>query len=184
MKRLLTLLLSAAVLLACASAAADSPAAREFDDFTLKAQAPLEYAGPKAEGQPLFVFYHTVTGEISTSAVNAVWLSSAEPISAAEFTSMLQSAEPAMRAQQESKGNTLKRYKVMETLEKELWAKPALVCDTEMLVGLSNADIYIIQRSIRITGSFGTYIFSISAFSVKSLEETTDELVKSVQWKR
>ena len=182
MKRLLTLMISAALLLACASAAADNPAA-EFEDFTLKAKAALDYAGPKAEGQPLFVFYHTVTGEISTSAVNAVWLSSAEPVSADEFTSMLQSAETAMRAQQKSKGNTLKRYQVMETVEKELWGKAVLVCDTEMLVGLSNADIYIIQRSIRITDIFGTYIFSISAFSKKSLEETTDELVNAVQWK-
>ena len=183
MKRLLVLLLSAVLLLTCAPAMAENPVVREFDDFTLKTKDTLDYAGPKAEGQPLFVFYHAVTGEISTSAVNAVWLSSAEPISAVEFTSMLQSAEPAMRAQQESKGNTLKRYKIMETVEKELWGKTALVCDTEMLIGLSNADIYVIQRSIRITGSFGTYIFSISAFSRKSLEEATDELVRAVQWK-
>ena len=183
MKRLITLLLSAALLLAFASAAADSITVREFEDFTLKTQSALEYAGPKVEGQPLFAYYHTVTGEISTSAVSVVWLSSQSPVSAGDFTSMLRNAEPVMRAQQESKGNTVKNYKVTEAVEQELWGKAVLVCDTEMTVYLTNSSISVIQRSICVTGSFGTYIFSISAFSWKSLEEATDELVKAIQWK-
>ena len=184
MKRLLTLLLSAVLLLACASAAADSPAAREFDDFTLKTQSALEYAGPKAEGQPLFAYYRTVTGEISTSAVNAVWLSSQNPVSAGDFTAMLRNAEPVMRAQQEAQGNTVKNFKVTEAAEQELWGKAVLVCDTEMTVWFANSNISVIQRSICVTGGFGTYIFSISAFSWKSLEEATDELVEAVRWKK
>ena len=184
MKRLLVLVLSAVLLLACASAAADNPVVREFEDFTLKTQYALEYAGPKVEGQPLFAYYRTVTGEISTSAVNVVWLSSQNPVSAGDFTAMLRNAEPVMRAQQESKGNTVKNYQVTEAVEAEYWGKAGLVCDTEMTVWLANSNVSVIQRSICVTGSFGTYIFSISAFSWKSLEEATEELVQAVQWKR
>ena len=77
----------------------------------------------------------------------------------------------------------MKSYEVSEAAETELWGVPVLVCDAEMLVGLTNSSITVFQRSIRITGSCGTYIFSLSAFSRKSLEEATDELVAAVQWK-
>ena len=156
MKRLLALVLSAVLLLACAPAMADNPVVREFEDFTLKIQHPLDYSSFKVVGQPLFVYYCTVTGEISTSAVSAIWLPSTEPVPAEEFTAMLQNAEPVMRSQQESKRNTLKSYEVTDTVERELWGENVLVCDVDMLVGLTNSNITVFQRSIRITGGYGT----------------------------
>ena len=183
MKRLLALFLSAVMLLGCAAAAADRVVTSEFEDFTLQTTVPLDYSSFKVVGQPLFVYYRTVTGEVSTSAVSAIWLPSVEPVTADEFTAMLREAEPAMRSQQETKGNTLKSYEVSEAAETELWGTPVLVCDVEMLVGLTNSSITVFQRSIRITGSCGTYIFSLSAFSRKSLEEATDELVRGIKWK-
>ena len=183
MKRLLALFLSAVMLLGCAAAAADRVVPSEFEDFTLQTTVPLDYSSFKVVGQPLFVYYRTVTGEVSTSAVSAIWLPSTDPVAADEFTSMLREAESVMRSQQEAKGNTLKKYEVAESAEAELWGVPVLVCDVDMLVGLTNSSITVFQRSIRITGSYGTYIFSLSAFSRKSLEEATDELVATVQWK-
>ena len=183
MKRLFALILSAVMLLGCAVAAADRVVTSEFEDFTLQTTVPLDYSSFKVVGQPLFVYYRTVTGEVSTSAVSAIWLPSTDPVTADEFTSMLRNAEPVMRSQQEAKGNTLKKYEVAESAEAELWGVPVLVCDVDMLVGLTNSSITVFQRSIRITGSYGTYIFSLSAFSRKSLEEATDELAAAVQWK-
>ena len=106
-----------------------------------------------------------------------------DPVAADEFTSMLRNAETAMSSQQAAKGNTLKSYEVSAAAEAELWGAPVLVCDAEMLVSLTNSSITVFQRSIRITGSCGTYIFSLSAFSRKSLEEATDELVRGIKWK-
>ena len=183
MKRLLTLFLSAVILLGCAAAAADRVVTSEFEDFTLQTTVPLDYSSFKVVGQPLFVYYRTVTGEVSTSAVSAIWLPSVEPVTADEFMAMLREAEPAMRSQQETKGYTLEKYEVAEAAEQELWGAPVLVCDVDMLVGLTNSSITVFQRSIRITGICGTYIFSLSAFSRKSLEEATDELAAAVQWK-
>ena len=183
MKRLLSLVLSVVMLLCCAAAAADRVITTEFEDFILNAPAALDYSSFKVVGQPLFVYYRTVTGEVSTSAVSAVWLPSVDPVSAEEFTAMLRDAEAAMGAQQATKGNTMKSYEVSEAVETELWGVPVLVCDAEMLVGLTNSSITVFQRSIRITGSYGTYIFSLSAFSRKSMEEATDELVQGIQWK-
>ena len=183
MKRLLALFLSAVMLLNCSAAAADRVVTSEFEDFTLQTTVPLDYSSFKVVGQPLFVYYRTVTGEVSTSAVSAIWLPSVEPVAADEFTAMLQEAEPAIRSQQETKGNTLEKYEVAEAAEQELWGAPVLVCDVDMLVGLANSSITVFQHSIRITGSYGTYIFSLSAFSRKSLEEATDELVRGIKWK-
>lgn len=183
MKRLFALVLSAVMLLGCSAAAADNLHTSDFEDFTLNTPVALDYSSFKAAGQPLFVYYRTVTGEISTSAVSAIWLPSVDPVSAEEFTAMLRDAEAAMGAQQASKGNTMKSYEVSEAAETELWGVPVLVCDAEMLVGLANSSITVFQRSIRITGSYGTYIFSLSAFSRKSMEEATDELAAAVQWK-
>lgn len=183
MKRLLSLVLSVVMLLCSVAAAADTAVVTEFADFTLTTQAALDYSSFKVVGQPLFVYYRTVSGEVSTSAVSAIWLPSTEPVSPEEFTAMLRDAEPVMRAQQEAKKNTLKSYEVKDTAEQELWGEPVLVCDVDMLVGLSNSSITVFQRSIRITGSYGTYIFSLSAFSRKSLEEAVDELVRSLRWK-
>ena len=181
MKRLVAQILSVVMLFGFTVAAADRLVTSEFEDFTLQTTVPLDYSSFKVVGQPLFVYYRTVTGEVSTSAVSAIWLPSVEPVTADEFTAMLREAEPAMRSQQETKGNTLKSYEVSEAAETELWGVPVLVCDAEMLVGLTNSSITVFQRSIRITGSYGTYIFSLSAFSRKSLEEATDELVRGIK---
>ncbi len=183
MKRLLALVISVVLLLCSVAAAADTAVVTEFADFTLTTQAALDYSSFKVVGQPLFVYYRTVTGEVSTSAVSAIWLPSTEPVAAEEFTAMLRNAEAAMSSQQAAKGNTMKSYEVSEAAETELWGAPVLVCDAEMLVGLTNSSITVFQRSIRITGICGTYIFSLSAFSRKSLEEATDELAAAVQWK-
>ena len=183
MKRLFALVLSVVMHLGCSAAAADRVVTSEFEDFTLQTTVPLDYSSFKVVGQPLFVYYRTVTGEVSTSAVSAIWLPSTEPVAAEEFTAMLRNAETAMSSQQAAKGNTLKSYEVSDAAEAELWGAPVLVCDAEMLVSLTNSSITVFQRSIRITGSYGTYIFSLSAFSRKSLEEATDELAAAVQWK-
>ena len=114
MKRLLALFLSAVMLLGCAAAAADRVVTTEFEDFTLQTTVPLDYSSFKVVGQPLFVYYRTVTGEVSTSAVSAIWLPSTDPVAADEFTSMLRNAETAMSSQQAAKGNTLKSYEVSE----------------------------------------------------------------------
>ena len=131
MKRLFALVLSAVMLLGCSAAAADRVVTSEFEDFTLQTTVPLDYSSFKVVGQPLFVYYRTVTGEVSTSAVSAIWLPSVEPVTADEFTAMLREAEPAMRSQQETKGNTLKSYEVSEAAETELWGVPVLVCDVD-----------------------------------------------------
>lgn len=183
MKRLPALVLSVVLILCVGVAAAGNPIVTEFADFTLKTQGALDYSSFKVVGQPLFVYYRTVTGEVSTSAVSAIWLPATEPVPAEDFTAMLWDAEPVMRAQQEAKKNTLKSYEVKETAEQELWKKPVLICDVDMLVGLPNSNITVFQRNIRVTGSFGTYIFTLSAFSRKSLEEAADELVQSLKWK-
>lgn len=183
MKRLFALVLSVVMLFGFTVAAADRVVTSEFEDFTLQTTVPLDYSSFKVVGQPLFVYYRTVTGEVSTSAVSAIWLPSTDPVAADEFTSMLRNAETAMSSQQAAKGNTLKKYEVSDAAEAELWGVPVLICDVDMLVGLTNSSITVFQRSIRITGSCGTYIFSLSAFSRKSLEEATDELVAAVQWK-
>ncbi len=183
MKRLPALILAVVMLLCCAAASADRVFTTEFEDFTLNTPVALDYSSIKVVGQPLFVYYRTVTGEVSTSAVSAIWLPSVDPVSAEEFTAMLRNAEAAMGAQQASKGNTMKSYEVSEAVETELWGVPVLVCDAEMLVGLANSSITVFQRSIRVTGSYGTYIFSLSAFSRKSLDEAADELVQGIRWK-
>ena len=115
MKRLLSLVLSVVMLLCSVAAAADTAVVTEFADFTLTTQAALDYSSFKVVGQPLFVYYRTVSGEVSTSAVSAIWLPSTEPVSPEEFTAMLRDAEPVMRAQQEAKKNTLLRNAIKHT---------------------------------------------------------------------
>ena len=72
MKRLFALVLSAVMLLGCTAAGADRLYTSEFEDFTLQTTVPLDYSSFKVVGQPLFVYYRTVTGEVSTSAVSAI----------------------------------------------------------------------------------------------------------------
>ncbi len=183
MKRLLSLALSVVLLLCCAAAAEGSLFTSEFEDFILKTPDVLSYTGPKADGQPLFSFYHAITGQVSSSAVSAAWLQQPDPVTAEAFSAMLRGAEPVIRSQQESLGNQLKSYQPGMAAEQELWGMPALVCDTEMTVGLVNSDISLYRRDIRVSGTFGTYIFSLSAFSLDYLEEITETLVAAVQWK-
>ena len=47
----------------------------------------------------------------------------------------------------------------------------------------NKTEIILFQRTIRITGSFGTYLFSLSAFSSDDLENASGGLVQAVQWK-
>lgn len=47
----------------------------------------------------------------------------------------------------------------------------------------NKTEIILFQRTIRITGSFGTYLFSLSAFSSDDLENASGGLVQALQWK-
>lgn len=184
MKRL-TAFLAVLALLFCCSAAAENekPVISEFEDFTLQTKGAPDYTGPKGEGQPLFVFFQAVTGSVSTSAVSASWIHATEPVSAAEFTGMMRNAEPGIRVQYESGGNVLAGYEVRDAFEAEYWERPLLVCDTEMLVRINDSEISLIQRCIRVTGGYGTYLFTLSAWTEDLLEEATGELVRALSWK-
>ena len=183
MKRMLVLLTAFALLLGGAAAAEGrDPVLSEFEDFTLQTGTAPAYAGAKADGQPLFVFYLSLAGDVSASAVNAVWLRQTEPSTADAFTEMIRGAESGIRAQYAAAGNVLKGYTVGTASETELWGLRALVCDTELLIGVNDAEISLVQRSIRVTGAWGTYLFSLSAWEKSLLEEATDALVSSLRW--
>ena len=96
---------------------------------------------------------------------------------------MIRSADSGIRAQYAAGGNVLKGYTVGAASETELWGLRALVCDTEILIGVNDAEISLVQRSIRVTGAWGTYLFSLSAWEKSLLEEATDALVSSLRWK-
>ena len=183
MKRTAALIL-AAVLLFCLAASAENTGLilTAFDDFTLQTGAALSFSGEKADGMPLFAFCPAAEGNVTLSAVNAIWFRTQEPAAAEEFSASIRSTETAIRAQYEAGGQLLKSFDVGEAAEKELWGLPALVCDTELLVQVNETEVCLMQRSIRVTGAFGTYLFSISAWSADLLEEAEDALVQALQW--
>lgn len=167
----------------CAAAEEDRQIVAEFDDFVLRTAVALDYRGEKADGSPLFLFYPSAEGNVAMTAVNAVWNRSTEPMTPEEFSEVYRETEAGIRTRYEAGGRALKSYDVGETVEKELWGLPALLCDADLVVSINDTDVSLVQRGIRVTGSFGTYLFSLSAWSPELLEEATDTLIRSLEWK-
>ena len=184
MKRLF--LLSLALLLCLVSAAPAEealPLLASFPDFTLRTAQPLAYQGEKADGQPLFLFYPSAEAGVTMTAVNAVWSSQAEPFTPEAFTAMYQASEGRIRAQYEAGGSSLTGFEVTEAEQRQLWDLTALVCDAFLTVHINDTDVDLTQRGICVTGPFGTYLFTLSAWSPDLLEEATDALVRGLKWK-
>ena len=66
----------------------------------------------------------------------------------------------------------------------EVWGMPVLVGDAELLVAVNDTDVTLVQRGMMVTGAFGTYLFSLSAWSQELLEEATETLTGSLTWKQ
>ncbi len=173
------------ILLCTVAASAETPELilTEFEDFSVRTGHALEYIGEKADGQPLFMYYSSSDGNITMTAVNAVWSQNGSGWTPEEFSEMCRNTESAVRAQYEASGLYLKEYNVREAVREELWGLPALRCDTDLLVQINDTEVNLSQRVIRIAGSFGTYTFSISAWSPELLDSATDSLIMAVQWK-
>ena len=129
------------------------------------------------------MFYPVVEAGIAMMAVNAVWSREVTLMAPEEFLQMYQEAEAGIRAQYEAGGQVLKRYETGEIMERILWGMTALSCDAVLLVGMNETEIELYQRSIRLTGEFGTYTFSISAWAPDMLEDATEYLIRSIEWK-
>ena len=184
MKRVLVLLLGVILLFFLnGSAEKAEPVFTEFEDFTLQTGAALEYSGEKADGQPLFMYYPSAEGNITMAAVNAVWSQDVRTLTPEEFHTMCRETEDAVRAQYEAGGLQLVRYETGTAVEEELWGLPILRCDTELLIRVNDTETKLSQRVIRVTGTFGTYLFSLSAWSPELLDEATDMLVSELHWK-
>lgn len=183
LKRIPAVCLAVLLLLCCAAGAENENLPHyDFEDFILQTENALSYRGNKTEGMPLFAFSASTAG-ISTSAVNAVWSSGQAQLNPEEFTAELRNSEAGIRSQYESRGYVLQSFRVQDAAEKEYWGRTALQCDAELQVRMNETEIILFQRTIRITGSFGTYLFSLSAFSSDDLENASGGLVQAVQWK-
>ena len=182
MKRILILLIG--ILFLCGGALAEDAGHIEtrFEDFALRTPAGLEYAGEKADGQVLFMYYPSREANVSMAAVNAIWYDRDNPPTPAQLTEFCRKSEDRIRIQYESGGYRLKSFEVGEPREITLWGLSSLCCDTRMLVGISNTDTSLCQRVICVSGDFGTYLFSISAWSDDLLEEAAGSLADAVQW--
>lgn len=178
---LLVLCLAAGVLPAAAEGA--GPIVTDFEDFVLRTNAAMRLQGRKEDGQPVFLFYPYAEGNISMAAVNAVWNPDTVQPAPEEFTRMHREAEAAIRYQYEAGGRSLKSYECGEAEERELWGRPALLCDAVLLVEINGNEVQLYQRGIRLSGPFGSYTFSLSAWSPDLLEEATDYLVRALEWK-
>lgn len=155
----------------------------EFEDFFLRTETPPAFQGEKADGQPLFLFYPAAEGNVAMTAVNAVWSRREELMAPEEFSGMYRASEAGIRAQYESGGRLLKKFEVGEAAEREAWGMQALICDAELLVAMNETEITLVQRGMMITGPFGTYLFSLSAWSPELLEEATETLIGAISWK-
>ena len=186
MKRMWMIWAALALVFLCAPGTAEEnrPVLTDFDDFTLQTREALAYQGEKADGQPLFLFYPSAEGNVAMAAVNAVWIHREEPFTPEEFTGMHRTSEAGIKAQYEAGGYLLKSFEVGETVETEYWNLPALVCDAELTVTMNDTDVVLVQRGIVLTGAFGTYRFSLSAWSRDLLDEATGELIRALQWKQ
>jgi len=175
----------ALILVFCSAAAAEEPALilTDFDDFTLTTDTPLSYRGEKSDGMPLFAFSSVSAGNVAMYMVNATWSALPEPVSADSFSEMIRASETAIRAQYAANGQQLKTFTVADAEEREFWGFHALLCDAELLVNVNSTEVCLVQRTIQVTGFFGTYIFSISAWSSDLLDEATEALVRGLQWK-
>ena len=184
MKRWMILGMALLLLFCSAGTAEETGLIRtDFEDFTLQTRDSLAFRGEKADGQPLFLFYPFTEGNMAMTAVNAVWSRRQEPMTPEEFTGMYRMSEDGIRAQYESGGMLLKSFEVGDAAEREIWEMPALVCDAELLVRINDTDVSLVQRGLIVTGSFGSYLFSFSAWSPELLEEATESLVRALHWK-
>ena len=167
------------------SAAADGTGAvvTDFEDFTLRTDTALALLNEKAHGQALFLFYPCTEAGISMAAVNAVWSRDTDPLTAEAFSQLYRDAEADFRSQYESGGLLLTGYESGKAQEKACWDKTALFCDATLLIGINETETVLYQRGIRITGEFGTYTFSLSAWSPELLEEATEYLIRALAWK-
>ncbi|MBQ6233257.1 MAG: hypothetical protein IJJ80_07080 [Clostridia bacterium] len=177
------LILCAAVLAISAAAAAAEGFFTEFDDFTLKTDRVLELQNERTENQPLFIFYPAVDAGIAMTAVNATWTRDGTLMTAEQFTQMYRDAESMIRAQYEAGGRKLADYDAQDAVEKELWGMKSLLCDAVLSVETAETSVLLYQRGIRVSGAFGTYLFSLSAWSQELLEEATEYLVGALEWK-
>ena len=185
MKRIPALCLAILLLFCCMAGAEDeSLSAVDFEDFTLQPGVPLTYRGEKTDGMPLFAFSLTVEGNIALSAVNAVWSREQVQLTPEEFTGSIRNTESEIRSRYEAGGYVLQSLDVRDAVECEYWGQPALRCDAQMQVNINDTEVIIVQRTIRITGSFGTYLFSLSSWSSDYLEEADDALVRAIRWRQ
>ena len=184
MKRMFLLCLALLLCLAFAAPAEDAlPVVTFFPDFTLQTAQPLAYQGEKADGQPLFLFYPSAEAGVTMTAVNAVWSRRTDPFTAEDFTAMYQAMEEVIRSQYESAGTGLTDFSVTEAVEQQLWDMPALVCDAYLTVRVNDTDVDVVQRGVCVTGVFGTYLFTLSAWSPELMEEATAALVQGLGWR-
>ena len=174
MKRALALCLGLILCICNVSAETAGTILTEFENFTLRTAAAPEYKGDKADGQPLFMYYPAAEGNVTLAAVNAVWPQSTQAVTPEAFRALCLEAEGAVRTQYEAGGFELAGYAVGEPAEKTLW---------ELLVRINETETNLSQRIICVTGAFGTYLFSLSAWSPELLDETTDMLAEALQWK-
>ena len=177
------LILCAAVLLISSAAVTAEGFFTEFDDFTLRTERALELQSEKTDNQPLFMFYPAVDAGIAMTAVNATWTRDGTPMTVEQFTQMYRDAEAMIRAQYEAGGRNLAGYDAQDAVEKELWGMRSLLCDAILSVETTETPVLLYQRGIRVSGDFGTYLFSLSAWSRELLEEATEYLVGALEWK-
>ena len=183
MKRMAAVCL-AVLLLLCHAAKAENDNRFQFDfeDFILRINGSLSYRGGKSDGKPIFAFISSTAG-ITMSAVNAIWGSEQAELTPEAFTEEIRNNEASIYNQYGASGYTLLSYNVGNAVEKEYWGRKVLQSDAELLVRKNDTEIVLVQRAIRVTGSYGTYLFSLSAWSSDALEEASDTLVKAIQWK-
>ncbi len=154
----------------------------DFEDFILQTESPLTYRGEKSDGMPLFAFSSSTAG-VTISAVNAVWSSGQAQLTPEQFTAGIRNTEDGIRARYEAGGYTLLSFDVEDAVEAEYWGQPVLRCDAELQVRMNDTEIVLVQRTLRIAGSYGSYLFSLSAWSPEDLEAASDALVQAVRWK-
>ncbi len=172
-----------ALLFFSASAEGTGPVVNEFEDFILRTDAALALRSEKADGQALFLFYPYTEAGIAMTAVNAVWTRETTRLTVEAFSLLYREAEGEIRRQYEVGGLSLLRYESGEAQEKEAWGTPALFCDAVLLIGINDTEAPLYQRMIRLTGDFGTYAFSLSAWSPELLDEAAEYLFRALEWK-
>ncbi len=183
LKRISAICLAIILLLCCAAGAeSENLLLSDFEDFILQTESALTYQGKKSDGMPLFAFTSSTAG-ISMSAVNAVWSSEQVQLTPEVYTASIRNTEAGIRAQYETGGYVLQSFDVENAVEKEYWGQTTLQCDVKLQVRMNDTAIVLFQRTIRITGSCGTYLFSLSAFSSDDLEDASVALEKAIEWK-